>query len=526
MREIGTRLATCLIAATVAFGFTATRCQAAEPETSKLWGRHGELWSASSRLPDFSYAGYHRGEQALPPNRKAEVSVKDFGAKGDGRTDDTASFQRAIEESPGKVIGIPAGRYVLNDFVTISHSGTVLQGAGADHSILVMPTPLDRVKPNQGATTSGRPTSNYSWSGGFIVVRGRTSNRMLSRVVAPARRGASELSVEDVKPFAVGDDVRLVMRDTRDNAMARYFYNGDSGPVEKLNGRLSETFLARVAAVDVDRRQVRLDRPLRTDVRLDWSPGLYPASSSVEEVGVEGLGFEFPVTPYEGHFTEKGFNAIDLGDVRNCWVRDVRIRHSDSGIFIDGNNITLTGIVLESARTPDQRLQCTGHHGIVMGGTDCLLTDFDFRTRFIHDVTVTRGSTGNVVMQGKGVDLALDHHRYANHANLWTELDAGAGTRLFHSGGGDAIGWHCGAWETFWNIRADRPQGWPSGGSREKWSCDLINLVGLTTNQPSVTDPDGRWFEAIPPKTLVPANLHDDQMQRRMNKAGATSAAR
>ena len=32
---------------------------------SRLWGERGERWSADSRLPDFSYAGYRRGERQL-----------------------------------------------------------------------------------------------------------------------------------------------------------------------------------------------------------------------------------------------------------------------------------------------------------------------------------------------------------------------------------------------------------------------------------------------------------------------------
>jgi len=34
-------------------------------DTSRLWGRKGEKWSARGRLVDFSYAGYGGG-QALP----------------------------------------------------------------------------------------------------------------------------------------------------------------------------------------------------------------------------------------------------------------------------------------------------------------------------------------------------------------------------------------------------------------------------------------------------------------------------
>ena len=40
-------------------------------ETSKLWGTAGEVWNSKSRLPDYSHAGYHAGEAAIPVNPAA-----------------------------------------------------------------------------------------------------------------------------------------------------------------------------------------------------------------------------------------------------------------------------------------------------------------------------------------------------------------------------------------------------------------------------------------------------------------------
>ncbi|MEZ6072927.1 MAG: hypothetical protein R3C10_22350 [Pirellulales bacterium] len=190
---------------------------------------------------------------------------------------------------------------------------------------------------------------------------------------------------------------------------------------------------------------------------------LYSARSTVEEVGIEELAIEFPVTPYGGHFTELGFNAIALGGVHNGWVRNVEIRHADSGIFISANN-TITGVRWTSQRQRDRRRNSTGHHGITLGGTDQLFSDFDFRSKFIHDVTMSRGSAGNVVRDGRGEDLTFDHHCYANHANLFTNVDAGVGTDIFRSGGGAKLGRHCGAWTTWWNIKTERPVEVPPAG--------------------------------------------------------------
>ncbi|MFO7907177.1 MAG: glycosyl hydrolase family 28-related protein, partial [Pirellulaceae bacterium] len=179
---------------------------AADTETSPLWGRAGEQWKPGGRLPDFSYAGYHRGEKDLPTLRP-EVTVKDFGATGDGQTDDTAAFKRALKDAAGKTIFVPRGRYVITDILEIRSAGTVLQGAGPEKSVLHVPKPLEKIRSNMGATTGGRPTSNYSWSGGIVWAKGRWDKQTLSKVTAPAARGKRTLVVERTDKFERGDEV-------------------------------------------------------------------------------------------------------------------------------------------------------------------------------------------------------------------------------------------------------------------------------------------------------------------------------
>ncbi len=483
---------------------------AAEPFYSDLWGRQGELWSAESRLPDFSYAGYHRGERPLP-TLVPDCSVKDFGAVGDGQTDDTQAFQRAIEQSAGKTISVPPGVYVITDFLAINTTGTSLKGAGSRQSILKFPKPLNEIKPNWGATTGGQRTSNYSWSGGFITISGSNSRQVLATVQGDAKRGERSLRVSAVNGLRVGDDFRLQMNDTKQQTLARYLYADDPGPMENLGSSMSVSFAARITTVDAAGKRLEFDRPLQTDVRSEWKPRIYSAVSSVEEVGVEDLGFEFPELPYQGHFTELGFNPMAMSGVRNCWARNLWIHNCDSGIFVSGTNVTLHGIEFDSDRPIERSRKATGHHGITLGGQDNLLTDFDFRTRLMHDITVSRGSAGNVAANGKGLDLCFDHHRYAAHANLFTNIDLGEGSRMFQSGGGAALGRHSAAWETFWSIRALRKQTWP-----KDWGPDLMNLVGLPSSDPAVTDLTGRWFEPTDADRLEPANLYQAQLANRL----------
>ncbi len=479
---------------------------------SKLWGQKGELWSPESRLPDFSYAGYHRGERPLP-DRTPDVSVKDFGAVGDGKTDDTTAFQAAIAQSAGKTISIPEGQYVITDMLEIRDSGTVLQGAGTKKSILRFPKPLNDIKPNWGATTSGQRTSNYSWSGGFILVRGSLASEKLASVTDPAKRAARKLKLSAVDKFQVGDEFRMTLSETDDQSLAKYLYANDPGEIENLKKRASESFIARITGINQESSEIEFDRPLRTDVRLNWQPTLYSATSSVEEVGIEGLSFEYPETPYGGHFTELGYNAIATSGTRNCWIRNIRVHNSDSGFFISSVNTTISKILFQSDRRPEASRTATGHHGVTLGGQDNLLTQFDFRTRFMHDITVTNGSSGNVAAVGRGIDICFDHHRYAPRANLFTAIDLGTGSRMFQSGGGAKLGRHSAAWETFWGLESEKPQKWPVG-----WGPDLMNIVGVNSNEKAMTDPEGRWFEPIAPLSLFPINLYQAQLERRLGE--------
>lgn len=484
---------------------------------SQLWGQSGERWDEHGRLPDFSFAGYRQADVDLP-RRAADLNVRDFGAVGDGEADDTLAFQRALAAAVGRVLRVPAGRYRITDLLQMSASGSVLQGDGAERSTLFFPRPLQDIQPSWSETTEGRRVSGYSWSGGFLTISGSFSSVVLAEVARPARRGDRTLVVRSVERLRSGDSVLLRLEDDSAASLPRHLYDEDPGSISQLR-QTRVTLPLNVVAVDEATQTVTFDRPLRCDVRLAWKPRLFRGRSTAEEMGVEGLRFEFPATPYAGHFTEQGQNAIALHGARHCWFRDLQIHNADSGLFVAGINVTLQRLRFSSDRPPGPERQATGHHGLILNGQDQWLTDFEFTTRFMHDITMTRGSTGNVVSEGRGVDLCFDHHCYAPFANLFTAVDLGAGTRMFQSGGGRDLGRHAAAFTTFWNIRAAAPQSWPRG-----WSPDRINLVAVTTRDSAQLETEGRWLEPLSPAEIQPANLHAAQLARRRTLGGVRPA--
>lgn len=475
-------------------------------QASALWGGDGSAWTAESRLPDFSFAGYGRGERPLPEVPVAATLPVPEG----GEADITAALRHAVATSPPGAILIPPGRYLVTDIIEIGRSGMVLRGADDGKTVLCFQKPLNEIKPNWTTNTSGRRTSNYSWSGGFLWIRGSFQSKRLAAVTAGAFRGARRLQVDSPEHLQPGREIEIHQTDTAENTLAVHLYSDDPGPIENLNGRARTSLIARIAKVEGD--WIEIDRPLRTDVRLEWSPEIRTFEPSVAECGIENLSIEFPEIPYGGHFTELGYNAIAISGAAHCWVRNVRILNGDSGLFVSGAFNTVQGLVIESNRKPD-RTRCTGHHGVLLGGTDNLLAGFDIRTRYIHDLTVSAFCSGNVFSGGRAVDLCLDHHRRAPYENLFTDLDAGAGTRLWRCGGGAGLGKHSGARGTFWNIRARRPLPPPPAS----FGPASLNLVGIHTAAPASTEPDGRWFEPLPPASLSPPNLHEAQLRRRLD---------
>jgi Pectate lyase superfamily protein len=477
---------------------------------SALWGKTGEKWSQESRLPDFSYAGYRHGEEPLPYPAVTH-NVRDFGAVGDGKHDDTEAFKRALAEVPAGVILVPEGRYVITDLLAITKPNLVLRGEGPEKTELYFPIPLNDIKPNWGATTSGVRTSNYSWSGGFLAIRGSYRTAVLAKITGSAQRAANSITVDDASKLAMGEEIEIRMQDTPDNTLARYLYSGDPRlSMEKLKGRVRISMVARITAIEGS--LVTLDRSLHFDIRAGWNPTVNRFAPTVTDSGIEELRFSFPTTSYGGHFSELGNNAFTLQGVAHCWVRNIRIHNADSGGFVSGMFNTIAGVTYSSERESDRNRRATGHHGITLGGSDNLFTGFNFRTKFIHDMT-----TRNVFSNGQGIDLALDHHCHAPYENLFTNIDAGKGSRIWVSGGGKDLGAHCAGRGTFWNIRAAKAFA-PPPSNFGPWS---MNLIGVQIKGESRTDPAQRWYEytAGTSETVYPANIHEAQLERRLRRS-------
>jgi hypothetical protein len=140
-----------------------------------------------------------------------------------------------------------------------------------------------------------------------------------------------------------------------------------------------------------------------------------------------------------------------------------------------------------------------------------LFQGFKIETEFVHDLTVEGMASGNVFAGGSGVRLNLDHHRNAPFENLFTDLDAGNGNRLFESSGREDRGPHSAARTTLWNIRYTG-QAAPKLPAQEHFP--LANVIGVRGLKDRF-DEAGFWIESG--VGVWPVDLHAAQLERRLS---------
>lgn len=514
---------------------------------SKLWGQSGELWNpagvpssdpavAPVYLPDYSFAGYHFGEKSLPRAAvTVDVTKAPYYANPAAGTDDTAAVLKAIDETESGVIYFPAGEYHINSVVWIRKPNLVLRGAGTGKTIIKFTQPLHVLNGKMPFDPNDPDGwSKYSYIGGLIWVQGgglekdfySTSTIQLAK---ESKRGQKILYVDKTTGVSKGMLIRLNQINPSSGAEANKLaweimgQNKAAYPREDLMGDKLTNFVAHVT--DFTATTILIDRPLPIAVKPVWGAKILKFEPTVSEVGIEDLQIRFPDNnPYPGHFGEKGFNGIYMERVVHSWVRNVIVHNGDNGVTLSGSFFnTLTGINITSGRQRPHERGETAHHGINMSSSaDNLITNFKVLTKTMHDIGLDGPSSRNVYENGFGIDLCMDHHGNGNSVNLYTNLDLGAGTRAWNSGGATNSLPHAAAFETFWTLRSRNPIKYPRSVETSSDSVfgPLLNLIGLRFD-PAATAPDPavQWrIEKTAPEQLHPRNLHEAQLNKRLGR--------
>jgi hypothetical protein len=391
-----------------------------------------------SQRVDWEQAGF----QGEIPDPSLIASVKDFGAIGDGITNDYNAIQAAINSLNGNsgVVFFPVGSYLLKSSLSLP-SGVILRGESSTKSILkftLSSSGYDCIKISRNQTSSFIPiASGYS-------------------------KGSASVVVNDASSFHPGDYAEIRQQNGSWDIDPKSYATYCMGQVVKIAGISGNT--------------ISFHKPLRIDYDASLTPQIRKIDP-VKNVGIEYLQIERTndATPGSGG----GYN-IHFLYAANCWVKSVESNKSiGSHILADvSTHIEVTGCYFHDAYTYEGT--ATRGYGVtlIQHSGECLVENNIFK-HLRHAMMVKQGANGNVFgynysieptrseqFSDYGGDISL-HGHYA-FANLFE----GNIVQNIHI---DQTGGPSGPYNTFFRNRTELYGIWMTAGAVQS---DKQNFVG------------------------------------------------
>jgi hypothetical protein len=336
---------------------------AAEPVTSAHWTAFKDATDRSGEtvLTDYSYAGYARGEKAIPDVAGPVFSVSDFGAVPDDGVSDEAAIRQAVaaaEEAGGGVVLFPPGRFLVwtdrtkVEPIRIGTSGVVIRGAGSSAGGTIIqaihsgygtgPYPV----PKKGADFAAIPYI-FIFHKGAVSAGDDESEQGTAAPEAPtaaapasvpvtgeAKRSTFRLAVASADGWKAGDWVSLTGRTTKLNAQLLGGLTPDPTWTRLLEGAgIAEIHQIR----EVDGNTLVFHEPLL--LNLSAGDGLAAIRAPmIEQVGVEDIAFQGGWQAVFFHhrsvLDDEGWDAIHFDGVANGWVRRCAFLNINTGVLM------------------------------------------------------------------------------------------------------------------------------------------------------------------------------------------------
>lgn len=318
------------------------------PVASSLGQNPSALWAdyvnartngTEPELPDFSYAGYHNGEDPIPTTFAYKVfDVTDYGAIPNDNVSDKNAFMQAIQaaEANGEgVVYFPAGDFLINEstddinqIITINKSKIVIRGAGSGSggTKLIQNSYTEPSNPSQ------------MWTSPFLIqfVPASKSTSKISDVTANATRETFSVQLANASNVSVGQWVRLVLSDNDPDLVEEEFAPYDIDALYTgINTKVELKEVHQVAAVSGN--TVTFKEPIHRTInsQYNWYLETFPR---LEEVGVMDLSYQGGLNVTFVHHRswqdDSGWSGIQFNQVVNGWIYNVEYSNmSQAGQF-------------------------------------------------------------------------------------------------------------------------------------------------------------------------------------------------
>lgn len=524
---------------------------------SELYPANGKANSAGNFytdkfIQDYSFAGYHRGEKAIPVVNQniIDVTKPPYKVDNTGKKDVTHILQEAIDAAgkKGGVVYLPAGTYKISPgnnkyCLLVQHSNVVIRGDGAGKTFLYNASNEMRQK------IILKVSAGTSWSSD-----GRNKKQVTTDLLQPT----TVIPVKSTDGFKVGDMV--MVRNYIDNdwiekhGMLEHWK--DKG--DNLRGL---QYCREIVAINPQANELTIDIPIRYALETAHNAAVYKVQPMLSEVGIENFSIGNRQNFTEGKWDETSYNepengsyhcddswAISMEQVYNGWIKNVSSYQpeentSKAHLLSNGvklhqtKNISIIGCEFRNAQyggaggngymyrimgNETLMQDCVAEfsrHGIVVSGMASSGNVFS-NCKDINSGKQT-GLTGDMKTSGSG----SDHHMHFSHSNLFDKCAVensffAAGWRRW---GSNPIHGLTAAHTVYWNVISNGNQKFCVETQQGRYGY----VIGTSGNKPEVrtsawtkgteviTDPVDHVEGVGKGETLVPQSLYEEQKKRK-----------
>ena len=492
-----------------ALAFTAVHIATAQVSSLVYFGVDGKLVCTAdakgNKVPDFSGVGYKNSEEDIPVGIPVVMTLNPVAG------DNAQNLQSAINAVAAMPIGtngfrgailLKKGLYPIGSTVTLSYSGIVLRGEGADAGGTIL----------QATGTTQYNLINIQGSSG--VTTAEATLKLVTDSYVPV--GTKKVTVASGHTFKVGDWVYF--RRTPNQAwidllgMAKYSWTA-SGYIMNYERRI----------VKVEGNTLYFDAPVVdcVDPLCAQAAVVKFSSGRIQNCGIENMRMisTYTSTEDEAH----GWNAVFFSKIINGWARDIEVYYFGYSAVNIGDQATW--ITVDKCKMLDPMSITTGgrKYSFNVDGQRNLVKNCVTRGGRHDYVTGSQTSGPNVFINSSSTQTHADigpHHRWSTGLLFDNIVSNGQLNVQNRGNSGSGHGW-AGTQTMFWNCTGSQIICQDPPGDHTNWT---VGCKATVTNAGNVgdnkTQPLG--FVESTGTFVNPKSLFESQLMERLSPANPT----
>jgi len=464
--------------------------------------------SNGNRIPDFSMAGYHDGNDPLP----AYPTVITLTPSGG---DDTRQILDALDEIGKRLadargirgaILLKKGNYSVSSTIEVRTSGVIIAGEGNGEEGTVI------------RYTATRQSSLFHVRGTGKIERMGTERKVRDSYTPV---GSLTLRLTSVEGLSAGDPILVYRPATPEWIHAIYMDSIKDLPKDGKNWTPEEyglNYERIIVSIDKQHQSIELNAPLVMPLDQRYGGGSivkYSFPGRVREVGFADLRM---LSTYDSATDEQhGWDAILFSQCEQSWVKKVSSVHFGYSCVHVGESSKNISILNSQCLDPISQIIGGRRYSFNIDGQLNLVKDCYARHGRHDYVTGARVCGPNVFvhcLSDSAHDDSGPHHRWAT-GTLFDNIVTDGTINVQDRGRlGTGHGWS-GAWQVLWNCKA-RDAIVQNPPLARNWN---IGFKGKKGGRPWVKGrEEGEWEAWNMPGSLDPASLYEAQWAERRKK--------